>query len=75
MSTFRYAAAAGLAAQYVGDLSAEMRDLDMPPGTVVTVVGHDDERDLVLVEWTDLSGNGRVTSIEPAVFAENFTEE
>lgn len=37
--------------------------LDMPPGTTVKVVGHDDDRDLVLLEWTDGAGTTRVTSV------------
>lgn len=49
--------------------------LDMHPDTLVTVCGHDDDRDLVLVEWTDSQGNPRITSIAPDVFDDQFTEE
>ena len=54
--SYRYKADAGLAARarvadpdVSDDLPAEMRDLDMAPGTEVEVAGHDEERDLVLV--------------------------
>lgn len=48
--------------------------LDMPPGQLVTVAGHDDDRDLILVEWSD-GDTPRVTSIEPATFAQHFTAQ
>jgi hypothetical protein len=72
---YRHDSQQGLAQRLVGDaLSPDMRALDMPPGAEVTVLDHDADRDLVLVEWIDTHGNPRVTSIEPAVFAEHFTE-
>ena len=37
--------------------------LDMPPGTEVKVVGHDDDRDLTLLEWVDDAGTTRITSV------------
>lgn len=55
-------------------LGRTMHDLDLHHGTEVTHAGHDDERDLVLVEWTDQHGDHRVTSLTPAVFAEFFQE-
>jgi hypothetical protein len=69
-----YRATAGLAAQHVDGLPAEMHELDLHPGTSVTVVGHDDDRGLVLVEWTDRSGNPRITSVDPAMLAEHFVK-
>lgn len=79
---YRHTAEKGLAARarvadpdVSDDLSAEMTDLDMHPDTTVTVAGYDDERDLVLVDWTDLQGNLRTTSVELAQFAEHFTKE
>jgi hypothetical protein len=73
---YRYVAESGLAARHVdGELSAEMHALDLHPDTVVAVAGWDDDRGLVLVEWTDAHGTPRVTSVEPAVFAEHFVRE
>ena len=46
--------------------------LDMHPGMPVTVAGHDDDRDLVLVNWVDGQDNPRTTSIDPRVFADQF---
>lgn len=56
-------------------LPLEMTQLDMPADAVVTVIGHDDDRDLVLVEWADSTGTDRITSMPAAELAENFTEE
>jgi hypothetical protein len=81
MGAYRYKAGAGLGARarvadpdVSDELSSEMHDLDMASDTEVEVVGHDEERDLVLVNWTDLQGNPRTTSIDPAVFAADFEE-
>lgn len=75
----RYTADTGLAAQarradpdVSDDLPAEMVDLDLHPDTTVTVIGHDEDRDLVLIEWTDLQGNPRITSVEPDTLTERF---
>jgi hypothetical protein len=80
-AAYRYRGDAGLAARAriadpdVGDdLPAEMHDLDMQPDTVVEVTGYDAERDLVLVGWTDLQGNPRITSVTPGDFADDFEE-
>lgn len=51
---------------------AAMHALDLHPGTEVTVAGHDADRDLVLVEWTDAQGDPRITSVEPADFHAHF---
>jgi hypothetical protein len=81
VSTYRYKADAGLAARariadpdLSDDLPSDMHDLDMAPDTEVTVVGRDEERDLILVNWTDLQGNPRSTSIEPDAFDNDFEE-
>lgn len=47
--------------------------LDMPPGTEVKVAGHDDDRDLILVEWVDGAGTTRITSVTEEQF-EAFTK-
>lgn len=47
---------------------------DMQPGTEVKVCGHDDDRDLILVEWTDSEGTPRITSVEPGQFNDHFTK-
>lgn len=56
-------------------LSAEMAELDMVDGTVVTVLEFDAESDWPLVEWTDSKGINRITTIEPSFFDANFTPE
>lgn len=62
-----------LGAMHAESQARDMAELDLHPGTEVKVVGHDDERDLVLVEWTDAQGNPRTTSVEPAQFTDHFT--
>lgn len=70
------AAAARVADPNVDDhLTSEHAELDMAPGAVVTVCGVDEDRGLVLVEWADLQGNPRVTSIDPVTFADQFRPE
>lgn len=79
--TYRYAADAGLAARarvvdpdVSDDLPSEMAELDLKPGTGVTVTGYDRDRDLVLVGWTDAQGTPRITSVEPGHFAATFAK-
>ena len=72
---YHYRADVGLAAQHVADLSAEMVGLDMQPGTIVTVVDYDHDRDLVVVDWIDAQGNPRITSVAPELFARDFAKE
>jgi aminoglycoside N3'-acetyltransferase len=55
------------------DLTAEMTELDLKPGTVVTVHSLDAESAWPIVGWTDDVGIDRLTSIEPAVFDSDFT--
>jgi hypothetical protein len=46
--------------------------LDLASGTIVTLVGYDEESTWPLVEWTDGSGSTRVTTIDPVIFVEFF---
>lgn len=80
--SYRLAADAGLGAaardadpDQAGPLPTEQAVLDLQPGTTVVVAGHDPDRDLVLVEWTDGQGNPRITSIGPGAFARDFEKE
>jgi len=54
------------------DPFALRRDLDMDPGTIVTVAGVDTKRGLILVEWSDRLGTPRITSLEPDDLAANY---
>jgi hypothetical protein len=72
-SRFTFDAPGPLGAMHADNQSDDMAELDLHPGTEVKVVGHDDERDLVLLEWTDRQGNARITSVEPSRFADHFT--
>lgn len=81
-ATYRHAAEQGLAARarvadpaVSDDLSSEMADLDLHPDTTVVVAGYDDDRGLVLLEWTDRQGNPRITSVDPDDFAADFVKE
>lgn len=56
------------------DLPSEMRELDLRPGTEVTLIEHDLDRDLLILEWTDASGGTRRTSVPPAQFDAQFEE-
>jgi hypothetical protein len=47
--------------------------LDLHPDTEVTVIDHDEDRGLVLVEWTDQAGNPRITSVDPDAIDQHFT--
>lgn len=79
---YRYIHTAGLGQHHTDqDLSTvehpatpgvTMADLDLEAGTLIVVEDYDQERDLVLAGWVDRSGNPRVTSLDPAVFAEHF---
>ena len=56
------------------ELPAEMRDLDLAPGTEVEHIDTDESNGYLIVSWTDKSGNPRNTAVEPGFFAEHFTE-
>lgn len=53
--------------------SAEMRDLDLAPGTPVEVTGTHEVNGHVIVAWTDQSGTARNTAIDPDFFDQHFT--
>ncbi len=53
------------------ELTAEMTELDLKPGTEVTYMQDDDEG-WALVEWIDDKGLDRITAIEPDQFANDF---
>ena len=57
------------------ELPAEMRDLDMPSGTVVEHVGTDEATGAVIVAWTDRGGVLRHTAVHPDFFDAHFTED
>jgi hypothetical protein len=75
-SKYTYTQDRGLADRATGDtpLSSEMASLDLPPSTVVTVSGYDSDRDLILFDWVDASGNPRTTSIDLDDFNESFSK-
>lgn len=54
------------------DLTAEMTELDLKPGSTVTVLELDAESGWPIVQWTDDVGIGRLTTIDPAVFDADF---
>jgi len=54
------------------ELPAEMRDLDMAPGTEVEVADTDEATGRPIVAWTDPTGTGRRTTVDPEFFAEHF---
>src|SRR5690242_5710850 len=73
--TYRHAADDGLGVRAAGALSGEMAELDLTPEVRVTVVGYDDDRGLVLVEWPDGQGNPRITSVDPGDLDSDFVKE
>lgn len=77
-ATHKYAHDKGLgehhAAEDGRELPAEMRDLDMAPGTEVEHVANDEDTGHLIVAWTDKAGDARRTSIKPDFFASHFEE-
>jgi len=53
-------------------LTAEMTELDLKPGTPVTVHEIDPEG-WVIVDWVDDVSIGRLTAVEPVEFDADFT--
>jgi hypothetical protein len=53
------------------ELTAEMKELDLQPGTEVTFMQYDDA-DWALVEWVDSKGLDRITAIETDQFDNDF---
>ena len=72
---YNYDAPAALGEQVAENQASDMLELDLHPGTEVKVAGYDDDRDLVLVEWTDKQGTPRITSVEPDHFADAFKKK
>jgi hypothetical protein len=54
-----------------GELTAEMTELDLKPGTEVTYL-QDDDAGWALVQWVDGKDLDRITAIEPAQFDSDF---
>jgi len=54
------------------ELPAEMRDLDLAPGTEVEHADTDEDTGRPIVAWTDTTGTGRRTTIDPEFFADHF---
>ena len=48
---------------------------DMPSGTMVTLIGYDEDSAWPMAEWVDGQGTTRVTTIDPVIFAEYFIPE
>lgn len=75
-ATHRYTHGRGLGEHHATaagrELPAEMRDLDMPPGTEVEHADTDEDTGRPIVAWTDTTGTGRRTTVDPEFFAEHF---
>jgi len=54
------------------ELTAEMTELDLKPGTEVTFLEYDADSGWPLVQWVDGVGIDRITTIDPAVFDSDF---
>ena len=54
------------------ELTAEMTELDLKPGTPVTVLELDADSGWPLVQWKDDVGIDRITTIEPGEFDADF---
>ena len=74
--THRYTHSRGLgehhATEASRELPAEMRDLDMAPGTEVEHADTDEDTGRPIVAWTDTTGTGRRTTVDQEFFAEHF---
>jgi hypothetical protein len=55
------------------ELTAEMTELDLRPGTEVTFLEYDADSDWPLVQWVDGVGIDRITTIDPDAFFSDFT--
>lgn len=53
-------------------LPAEMRELDLASGEEVTLLSFDVDSHSPIVEWVDGNGLGRITTVDPAFFNDNF---
>jgi hypothetical protein len=50
-----------------------MTELDLKPGTAVVLHSYDADTSWPIVEWTDDTGIGRMTTIDPVAFDADFT--
>jgi hypothetical protein len=75
-ATHKYAHSRGLGEHHATEsgreLPAEMRDLDLAPGTEVEVADTDEDTGRPIVAWTDTTGTGRRTTVDAEFFAEHF---
>jgi hypothetical protein len=75
-ATHRYAHDKGFgehhATEASRELPAEMRDLDMPPGTEVEHIATDEDTGALIVAWEDRGGITRHTAVQPDFFDERF---
>ena len=46
--------------------------LDMTSGTLVTLLGYDEDSVWPMVEWVDAENTTRITTVDPVIFAEYF---
>jgi hypothetical protein len=49
-----------------GELTDEMKSLDLANGTPVTIFEVDEDTGWYLVEWTDSKGIDRITTVDPS---------
>lgn len=54
------------------ELTAEMHELDLKPGTPAELLDIDEETGYVIVKWIDDIGIDRNTSVEPSQFDAEF---
>jgi hypothetical protein len=62
------------AGEHGRELPAEMRDLDLPPGTEADHIATDEDTGAVILAWTDRTGTPRNSAVSPEFFAAHFTE-
>lgn len=63
----------GFGEHYKNDtLTAEMTELDLHDGDEVVVMEFDADTDWILIQWTDSTGIGRITTVDPAFFDDHF---
>jgi len=55
-----------------GPLTSEMHDLDLRDGTEVQFIEFDADSGWPIVEWVDSTGLGRITTIDPVLFDNQF---
>jgi hypothetical protein len=68
--TYNHPTDAGYGEHALGaPLSAEMTELDLQDGMLVTVLEYDEVSGWPLVEWVDTKGLDRITTIDPVTFS------